>query len=39
VAKAGEVAHLALRPLIFLGAGGVIAREVKVAEGLPNDVG
>jgi hypothetical protein len=32
-AKAGEVAHLALGPLILLGAGGVIAGEVKVAEG------
>jgi hypothetical protein len=32
-AKAGEVARLALRPLILLGAGGVIAGEVKVAEG------
>jgi hypothetical protein len=33
VAKAGEVARLALGPLILLGAGGVIDREVEVAEG------
>jgi hypothetical protein len=32
-AKAGEVAHLALGHLILLGAGGVIAGEVEVAEG------
>jgi uncharacterized membrane protein YoaK (UPF0700 family) len=32
-AKAGEVARLALGPLILLGAGGVIAREVEVTEG------
>jgi hypothetical protein len=32
-AKAGEVACLALGPLIILGAGGVIAGEVEVAEG------
>jgi hypothetical protein len=32
-AKAGEVAHLALGPLILLGAGGVVAGEVKVADG------
>jgi hypothetical protein len=32
-AKASEVACLALGPLILLGAGGVIAGEVKVAEG------
>jgi hypothetical protein len=32
-AKVGEVARLALGPLILLGAGGVIAGEVKVAEG------
>jgi hypothetical protein len=32
-AKAGEVAHLALGSLILLGAGGVIAGEVEVAEG------
>jgi hypothetical protein len=32
-AKAGEVTPLALGPLILLGAGGVIAGEVKVAEG------
>jgi hypothetical protein len=32
-AKAGEVARLALGPLILLGAGGVIAGEVEVAEG------
>jgi hypothetical protein len=32
-AKAGEVARLMLGPLILLGAGGVIAGEVKVAEG------
>jgi hypothetical protein len=32
-AKAGEVAHLAFWLLILLRAGGVIAREVKVAEG------
>jgi hypothetical protein len=32
-AKAGEVVRLALGPLILLGAGGVIAREVDVAEG------
>jgi hypothetical protein len=32
-AKAGEVARLALGPLILHGAGGVIAGEVKVAEG------
>jgi hypothetical protein len=31
--RAGEVAHLALGPLILLGAGGVVAREVEVAEG------
>jgi hypothetical protein len=31
--KVGEVAHLALGPLIPLGAGGVIAGEVEVAEG------
>jgi hypothetical protein len=32
-AKSGEVARLALGPLILLGAGGVIAGEVEVAEG------
>jgi hypothetical protein len=32
-AKASEVARLALGPLIFLRAGGVIAGEVKVTEG------
>jgi hypothetical protein len=32
-AKAGEVARLALGPLILLEAGGVIAGEVEVAEG------
>jgi hypothetical protein len=32
-AKAGEVTHLALGPLILLRAGGVIAGEVKEAEG------
>jgi hypothetical protein len=32
-AKASEVTHLALGPLILLGAGGVIAGEVEVAEG------
>jgi hypothetical protein len=32
-AKAGEVTRLALGPLILLGAGGVIAREVEVTEG------
>jgi hypothetical protein len=32
-AKAGEVICLALRPLILLGVGGVIAGEVEVAEG------
>jgi hypothetical protein len=32
-AKAGEVARLALGPLILLGAGGVIAGEVEVIEG------
>jgi hypothetical protein len=32
-AKAGEVTRLALGPLILLGAGGVIAGEVEVAEG------
>jgi hypothetical protein len=32
-AKAGEVVYLALRPLILLSAGGVIAREVEVTEG------
>jgi hypothetical protein len=32
-AKAGEVAHLALGPLIVLGAGGVITGEVEVTEG------
>jgi hypothetical protein len=32
-AKADEVTHLALGPLILLGAGVVIAREVKIAEG------
>jgi hypothetical protein len=32
-AKASEVACLALGPLILLGAGGVIAGEVEVAEG------
>jgi hypothetical protein len=32
-AKAGEVARLALGPLIILGAGGVIAGEVEVAKG------
>jgi hypothetical protein len=32
-AKAGEVARLALGPLIILGARGVIAGEVEVAEG------
>jgi hypothetical protein len=32
-AKAGEVACLALRPLILLWAGGVVPREVEVAEG------
>jgi hypothetical protein len=31
-AKAGEVAHLALEPLILLRAGGVITGEVEVAE-------
>jgi hypothetical protein len=31
-AKAGEVARLALGPLILLGAGGVVAGEVDVAE-------
>jgi hypothetical protein len=31
--KASEVAHLALGPLILLGAGGVIAGEVEVTEG------
>jgi hypothetical protein len=31
-AEAGEVARLALGPLILLGAGGVIAREVEVTE-------
>jgi hypothetical protein len=31
--KAGEVTRLALVPLILLGAGGVVAREVKVTEG------
>jgi hypothetical protein len=30
---AGEVVHLALGPLILLGAGGVVAGEVEVAEG------
>jgi hypothetical protein len=33
VAKADEVVHLALGPLILLRAGGVIAGEVEVAEG------
>jgi hypothetical protein len=32
-AKAGEVTCLALGPLILLGVGGVVAREVEVAEG------
>jgi hypothetical protein len=32
-AKAGEVAHFALGPLILLGAGGVIVGEVEVTEG------
>jgi hypothetical protein len=32
-AKAGEVARLALVPLILLGAGGVVAREAEVTEG------
>jgi hypothetical protein len=32
-AKAGEVARLALGPLILLGAGGFIAGEVEVTEG------
>jgi hypothetical protein len=32
-AKAGEVPHLALGPLILLRAGGVIAGEVEVAKG------
>jgi hypothetical protein len=32
-AKAGEVARLALGPLILLGAGGVVTGEVEVAEG------
>jgi hypothetical protein len=32
-AKSGEVTHLALGPLILLGAGGVVAGEVEVAEG------
>jgi hypothetical protein len=32
-AKAGEVAHLTLEHLILLGAGGVAAGEVEVAEG------
>jgi hypothetical protein len=32
-AKAGEVTRLALGPLILLGAGGVVAREVEVTEG------
>jgi hypothetical protein len=32
-AKAGEVARLTLGPLILLGAGGVIAREVEVTDG------
>jgi hypothetical protein len=32
-AKASEVVHLALGPLILLGAGGVFAGEVEVAEG------
>jgi hypothetical protein len=32
-AKAGEVARLALGPLILLRAGGVVAGEVEVAEG------
>jgi hypothetical protein len=32
-AKAGEVARLALGPLILRGAGGVITGEVKVADG------
>jgi hypothetical protein len=31
--KAGEVACLTLEPLILLGAGGVVARDVEVAEG------
>jgi hypothetical protein len=31
--KAGEVARLALGPLILLGAGGVVAGEVEIAEG------
>jgi hypothetical protein len=32
-AKTGEVVHLALGPLILLGAGGVITGEVEVVEG------
>jgi hypothetical protein len=32
-AKAGEVTRLALGPLILLGAGGGVAREVEVTEG------
>jgi hypothetical protein len=32
-AKAGEVTHLALGPLILLGARGVVAGEVEVTEG------
>jgi hypothetical protein len=32
-AKAGEVTRLALGPLILLGAGGVVAGDVEVAEG------
>jgi hypothetical protein len=32
-AKTGEVVHLALGPLILLGAGGVVAGEVNVVEG------
>jgi hypothetical protein len=32
-AKAGEVVCIALGPLILLGAGGVVAREVEVTEG------
>jgi uncharacterized membrane protein YoaK (UPF0700 family) len=32
-AKVGEVARLALGPLILLGAGGVVVGEVEVAEG------
>jgi hypothetical protein len=32
-AKAGEVARLTLGPLILLGAGGVIVREVEVTDG------